>query len=89
MTNVSQKPTCGTQHPGGDAFNIEETFFDKHGEDLYVYRTNPTNPRQYWYRGRWEAMRTIRDTIAVKGEGPVIVDLRFTRHGPVVHEDSM
>lgn len=37
MTNVSQKPPFGTQHPGGDAFNIEDTFFDKHGEDLYVY----------------------------------------------------
>ncbi|TRY17124.1 hypothetical protein FOJ82_14875 [Tessaracoccus rhinocerotis] len=37
MTNVSQKPPYGTQHPGGDAFNIEDTFFDKHGKDLYVY----------------------------------------------------
>lgn len=37
MTNVSQKPPYGTQHPGGDAFHIEDTFFDKHGQDLYVY----------------------------------------------------
>lgn len=37
MTNVSQKPPFGTQHPGGDAFNIEKTFFDKHGQDLYIY----------------------------------------------------
>ncbi|MEV7694048.1 LamG-like jellyroll fold domain-containing protein [Microbacterium sp. NPDC089189] len=37
MTNVSQKPPFGTQHPGGDAFNIEDAFFDKHGQDLYVY----------------------------------------------------
>lgn len=37
MTNVSQKPPYGTQHPGGDAFNIEDAFFDKHGKDLYVY----------------------------------------------------
>ncbi|SIR91691.1 LamG-like jellyroll fold domain-containing protein [Microbacterium sp. RURRCA19A] len=37
MTNVSQKPPFGTQHPGGDAFDIEKTFFDKHGEDLYIY----------------------------------------------------
>ncbi|TGO05464.1 LamG-like jellyroll fold domain-containing protein [Serinibacter arcticus] len=37
MTNVSQKPPFGTQHPGGDAFQIEDTFFDKYGEDLYVY----------------------------------------------------
>src|SRR5678815_440180 len=65
------------------------TIFETDGEDLYVYRTNPANPRQYWYRGRWEAMRTIRDTIPVKGERPVAVDLHFTRHGPVVYEDSV
>ena len=32
-------------------------------------------------------MRTIRETIAVKGSGPVEVELKFTRHGPVVSED--
>lgn len=37
MTNISQKPPFGTQHPGGDAFNVESTFFDKYGEDLYLY----------------------------------------------------
>ncbi|HMR50113.1 MAG TPA: Ig-like domain-containing protein [Arachnia sp.] len=37
ITNTSQKPPYGTQHPGGDAFNIEETFFRKHGKDLYIY----------------------------------------------------
>ncbi|QHC56571.1 Ig-like protein group 4 [Rathayibacter tanaceti] len=37
MTNVSQKPPFGTQHPGGDAFTVEKTFFDKYGEDLYLY----------------------------------------------------
>lgn len=37
MTNVSQKPPFGTQHPGGDAFTVEDTFFDKYGEDLYLY----------------------------------------------------
>lgn len=37
MNNISQKPPFGTQHPGGDAFNIESTFFDKYGKDLYIY----------------------------------------------------
>jgi penicillin amidase len=64
------------------------TVFATDGEDLYVYRTNPANPHQYWYRGRWEAMRIIRETIPVKGQAPVTVDLAYTRHGPVVYEDS-
>ncbi|HEY6829510.1 MAG TPA: penicillin acylase family protein, partial [Gemmatimonadaceae bacterium] len=64
------------------------TIFETDGEDLYVYKTNPANPRQYWYNGHWESMRTTRDTIPVKGRAPAQVELHFTRHGPVVYEDS-
>ena len=65
------------------------TIFETDGEDLMVYETNPLDPRQYRFRGGWERMRTIRDTIAVKGQTPAIVDLHFTRHGPVVYEDTV
>ena len=64
------------------------TIFSTDGEDLYVYETNPANPNQYRYRGSWEDMRVLRETIAVKGESPSTVELRYTRHGPVVHQDS-
>ena len=64
------------------------TIFETDGEDLYVYKTNPANPRQYWYAGRWEAMRDIQETIPVKGQPSKQVALHFTRHGPVVFEDS-
>ena len=63
------------------------TIFPIDQEDLYVYETDPADPSRYRYRGGWEAMRTIRETIAVKGAAPVAVDLKFTRHGPVVAED--
>ncbi len=63
------------------------TIFGGDSEDLYVYDTNPANPSQYKYRGTWEEMRVIKETIAVKGEAPAPVALRFTRHGPVVYED--
>jgi len=64
------------------------TIFATDGEDLYVYKTDPANARRYWYRGRWESMRVVRDSVSVKGQSPVMVDLAFTRHGPVVYEDS-
>jgi penicillin amidase len=64
------------------------TIFATDGEDLLVYRTNPKNRREYWYKGAWTPMRVIRETIPVKGEAPVSVDLAFTRHGPVVYEDT-
>jgi penicillin amidase len=64
------------------------TIFATDGEDLYVYRTNPANRHEYRYQGRWEAMRVIHDSIAVKGQAAVPVELSFTRHGPVIYEDT-
>ena len=64
------------------------TIFGTDGEDLYVYRTNPSNPSQYQYGGAWKTMRTITESIPVKGEGAARVALRYTRHGPVVYEDT-
>jgi penicillin G amidase len=65
------------------------TIFGSDTEDLYVYDTNPANANQYKYRGAWEGMRVVNDTIAVKGEAPVAVELKYTRHGPVLAEDKV
>ena len=64
------------------------TIFETDGEDLYVYRTDPRNPERYRYDGSWVPMRTIADTIPVKGQPDRIVRHRYTRHGPVVYLDS-
>ncbi len=37
VTNVSQKPPSGAQHPNGDALDVEKNFFAGAGQDLYVY----------------------------------------------------
>ena len=37
ITNSSQKAPYGTQHPSGDAIAVEDGFFNKHGEDMYIY----------------------------------------------------
>ena len=63
------------------------TIFGNDNEDLYVYDTNPANANEYRYQGRWEPMRVIVDTIAVKGAKPETVELKYTRHGPVIFED--
>jgi penicillin amidase len=65
------------------------TIFATDGEDLYVYQTNPANPREYRYRGTWEQMRTVREVIPVKGGAASTVSLHYTRHGPVVYEDTV
>jgi len=63
------------------------TVFSTDGEDLYVYRTNPSNPNEYRYRGEWESMTVITEEIPVKGQRPHTAELKYTRHGPVVFED--
>ena len=62
------------------------TIFPTDSEDLYVYETNPDNPNQYRYQGQWETMQIHRETITVKGQKPVTVYLKYTRHGPVLAE---
>jgi penicillin amidase len=63
------------------------TIFPVDQEDLYVYETDPNDRSRYRYRGNWEAMRVERETVSVKGQAPVDVELKFTRHGPLLHED--
>jgi len=64
------------------------TVFGTDGEDLMVYETNPANPNQYRYQGRWEDMQVIEEVIEVKGSDSVMVELKYTRHGPVSFEDT-
>jgi penicillin amidase len=58
-------------------------------QDLYVEATNPANPNEVRWNGRWVPMRIEHERIAVKGGAPVEVDLKFTAHGPVLHEDPV
>jgi penicillin amidase len=64
------------------------TIFGTDSEDLYVYDTNPANALEYKYQGGWETMKVIRESIAVKGEQAREVELKYTRHGPVIFEDK-
>lgn len=63
------------------------TIFGTDAEDLYVYETNPANANEYRYQGQWEAMRVVTESIPVKGQAAATATLKFTRHGPVLHED--
>ena len=56
-------------------------------QDLYVEEVNPNNPYEYRYKGAWRKMELEKDTIAVKGAAPRVVELKYTVHGPVIFED--
>lgn len=56
--------------------------------DLYVEQTDPQNPNRYQHRDQWREMQIEREQIRVKGQAqPVEVELKSTRHGPVIWED--
>ncbi len=64
------------------------TVFGQDNEDLMVYDTNPADPNQYRYLGEWEAMTVRTETIAVEGQDDHRATLKYTRHGPVLYEDT-
>src|SRR6202035_1742086 len=80
-------PGISIGHNDDIAFGI--TIFAIDQEDLYVYETKKGDPESYRYRSGWEKMRIVRETIEVKGAMPREVELRFTRHGPVLAEDAV
>tara|TARA_R110001592_G_scaffold50686_2_gene156640 strand:+ start:1050 stop:3440 length:2391 start_codon:yes stop_codon:yes gene_type:complete len=64
------------------------TVFETDGEDLYVYELNPDNANQYKYNSEWVDMKTISETIKVKGMADQTVDMKYTQHGPVAYVDE-
>ena len=64
------------------------TVFETDGEDLMVYELNPENANQYKYNREWVDMKTITETIKVKGMEDQTVELSYTVHGPVTYVDT-
>ncbi len=64
-------------------------------QDVYVEQVRDCGTREKnlvrrcsLYKGAWRPIRVLLDTIRVRGETPRVVELQFTRHGPIVGEDS-
>jgi penicillin amidase len=55
--------------------------------DLYLENIDPKTGR-YQYKGATEQAQLDRQTIAVKGQKPVALDIWVTRHGPILFEDT-
>ena len=68
------------------AFGWSLTMFQNDDLDLIAEKTNPQNPNQVWYQGKWVDMTRTQEQIAVKGEAPVTLTLRRSPHGPIVND---
>jgi penicillin amidase len=56
-------------------------------QDLYVERFNPDDPVQYAFQDEWKRAEIRRETIVVKGDEPVQIEVALTHHGPIIGGD--
>jgi penicillin amidase len=64
------------------------TIFGLDQQDLYIENLNPADPLEYETPSGWERMVVAHESIAVRGAPTVQVELKFTRHGPVLWEEG-
>jgi len=64
------------------------TIFGLDQQDLYVEELNPAEPLEYATASGWQSMRLSDETILVRGAAPVHVQIKYTRHGPVLWDDG-
>ena len=74
-------PGISIGHNDRIAFGL--TIFPIDQEDLYVYEKEG---EKYRYRDGLESFVTLTEPVSIKDQPDVEVRLKFTRHGPVVHE---
>jgi penicillin amidase len=55
--------------------------------DVYVEEINPQDRSQVRWQDGWEPLQVIEEEIRIKGEAPRTVQLKFSRHGPIIFED--
>ncbi len=79
-------PGISIGHNGVGTWGL--TVYRTDAEDLYVYQLNPENNNQYRHKDRWHDFEIITDTITVKDQGPEVVELRYSVHGPVLLRDE-
>lgn len=55
-------------------------------QDLFIEKVNPDDNGQYEVDGSWVDFEVQQETISVGGGDDVVMDVRSTRHGPVISE---
>jgi penicillin amidase len=63
------------------------TIFGMDQQDLYLEAIDPGNAQRYKTETGFERLQVQDATLHVKGQADVTVQLKFTRHGPVLWED--
>ena len=87
IIGASEPPFVGVNVGHNDRVAWAFTFAGVDVNDVFIEEINPEDPNQARWQGKWEPLRVIREEIPVKGESPRIIELKFSRHGPIFYED--
>jgi penicillin amidase len=79
-------PGVAIGHNGRVAWGLTIVGTDQ--SDVYLETVNPENPNEVMFNGSWEPLRIEYDTVRVLGGGTEVFELKFSRHGPIFHEDT-
>ena len=55
-------------------------------QDLYLEKINPADPNQYEFKGVWQPITVVPEEIKIKGQPPQTIQVRSTRHGPIMND---
>ena len=61
------------------------TMFENDDIDFYVEQLNPDNPNQVRFKDKWEDLKVRQDTIKVKDGQDVVIEVKTSRHGPIIN----
>jgi penicillin amidase len=87
VIGTSEPPFVGVAIGHNDRLAWGLTIVGTDQEDVYVEEVNPANPNEVKWKGEWEPLRIEREEIRVKGGTVETVEFKFSRHGPIFHED--
>ncbi len=76
-------PGISIGHNDRIAFGL--TIFPIDQSDLYVYELRNG---EYRYANDWEPFDVVTETVPVRGGEDIEIELKFSRHGPVVYEND-
>jgi penicillin amidase len=80
--SIPGAPGVVAGHSAAVAWGFTNAMVDD--SDFFIERVNSDNPNEYLTPQGWMPFATREEVIQVKGEDPVTLSVRSTRHGPVI-----
>ena len=88
VIGATEPGTPGVQDGHNQRIGWGWTIFGMDQQDLYFEKLDAADPLRYKTEKDWQRMTVQKSTFHVRGKPDVTVDLKFTRHGPVLWEDA-